>query len=118
MEEFLRCIPTVAVMSVIDHEQGLARERLATFLDEGSQVPDDDARIGAGDRELTYLCSFPHRRDNGVIGYVHLFQDSNHVTTKASYFHVAASPDWWPKSCRSLPPQRSTSGRALLRLVS
>lgn len=114
----MRCIPTVAVMSAIDHEQGTARQRLAAFLEETGRVPDDHTRMEIGDRALTYLCSFPHRRDNGVIGYVHLFQHNNRFTAKAAYFHVAATPDWWPEGCRSLPPQRRSNGRALLRLVS
>jgi hypothetical protein len=118
MEELMRCIPTCAVMNAIDREWVAAREQLAAFLESTGPAPDDDARAEAPDSALTYLCSIPCRQSDGVIRYVHLFEQTGPFTTKPVYFHVAASPGWWPEDCRSLPPQHRTSGRAPLSLVS
>jgi hypothetical protein len=118
MEGFMRSIPTFAVMSAIDPEWVAAKERLAAFLEETGLAPDGDGAAEAPENVLTYLCSIPRRQDNGAIHYVHLFQHDDRFMTKPAYFHVAASPGWWPDGCRSLPPQRRTGGRALLRLVS
>ncbi len=114
----MRCIPTCAVMNAIDREWVAAREQLAAFLEEAGPAPHDEARAETPDSALTYLCSIPSRQGNGVIRYVHLFQQTGRFITKPAYFHVAASPGWWPEGCRSLPPQRRTSGRAPLSLVS
>jgi hypothetical protein len=118
MEELMRCIPTCAVMNAIDREWVAARRQLAAFLEETGPTPDDDARVEAPDSALTYLCSIPCRQSDGVIRYIHLFQQTGRCVTKPAYFHVAASAGWWPEDYRSLPPQRRTSGRAPLSLVS
>jgi hypothetical protein len=118
MEGFMRCIPSFAVMNATDRELAVARQQFTAFLKDAGLLPDHDVPAEASDSALTYLCSIPCRQGDGVIRYVHLFQHDDRFTKKRDYYHVAASPDWWPEGCRSLPPQRRTSGRAPLRLVS
>lgn len=113
----MRCIPTFAVMTAIDQEWAAARERLARFIADDAAAERDTEAL-APDNVLTYLCSIPRRHNNGSIHYVHIFQHEDRFSGKTAYFHVTASPGWWPEGCRSLPPQRRTEGRALLRLVS
>jgi hypothetical protein len=114
----MQCIPTFAVMSPGDPELAAARRRLAAYLEETAAAAgyDEDPswpRPGAS----RYLCSIPLAHDDGTIRYVHVFQHER-LTTAEEFFSVAASPQWWPVGCRSLPPQRRTRGRALLQLVS
>jgi hypothetical protein len=118
MEGFMRCIPCFAVMSVADREWVAARQQTVAFLKENGLTPDGDTPPGMVESALTYLCSIPCRQNNGIIRYVHLFQFHPQLVTKPTYFHVVASPGWWPEVCRSLPPRHRTSGRAPLRLVS
>jgi hypothetical protein len=118
MEGFMRCIPSFAVMNATDREQAVAKEHLVAYLQTASPTPANDPSTTACDDALSYVCSFPWRQDECGIRYVHLFQHQDRFMTKPEYFHVTASPDWWPEGCRSLPPQRRTSGRAPLRLVS
>lgn len=114
----MRCIPCFAVMSVTDIEWVAAKQQIAAFLNENDLAPDRDTLVDTPDNALTYLCSIPCRQEDGVIRYTHLFQYNTRCMTTPTYFHVAASPSWWPTVCRSLPPRRRTSGRAPLCLVS
>lgn len=114
----MRCIPCFAVMNLADRERVAARQQIAALLKEDGSAPDGDTPPETPESALTYLCSIPCRRNNGIIRYVHLFQFHPQLVTKPTYFHVVASPGWWPKVCRSLPPRHRTSGRAPLRLVS
>jgi hypothetical protein len=111
----MRCIPSFAVMSATDREWSTARQQLVAFLNEAGPISGRDAAAEA-DGAVTYLCSIPCRQDGGIIRYAHLFQHNDRLTQEPAYFRVAASPDWWPKGCRSLPPLRRTSERAPLRL--
>lgn len=112
----MRCIPSFAVMSATDREWAAARQQLVAFLTEASPVSDHDRAAEESNGALTYLCSIPCRQDDGIIRYAHLFQHNDRLTQEPAYFRVAASPDWWPQGCRSLPPLRRTSDRAPLRL--
>jgi hypothetical protein len=117
MEGFMRCIPSFAVMNTTDRERAVAQGQLVAFLKE-TDPSWDDPGPEAAENALTYLCSIPYRQDDGAIRFAHLFQRDDPFGTKPEYFHVTASPEWWPQGCRSLPPQQRTSGRAPLRLVS
>jgi hypothetical protein len=118
MEGFMRCIPSFAVMNATDREQAVAKDHLVAYLQEASPTLANDPSRTASESTLRYVCSFPWRQDDDGIRYVHLFQHHDRFMAKPEYFHVTASANWWPKNCRSLPPQCRTSGRAPLRLVS
>jgi hypothetical protein len=118
MEGFMRCIPSFAVMNATDREHVVAKEQLVAYLRDSNLAAANGLAVAECDSALTYLCSIPYRQDDGVVRYVHLWQHDDRFMTKPEYFHVTASPDWWPEGCRSLPPQHRTSGRAPLRLVS
>ena len=113
----MRCVPSFAVMNATDREWAVAKDQLVAFLMESNPTP-NDSESELPDTAMTYLCSIPYRQDDGAIRYVHLFQYQDPFMIKPEYFHVVASPAWWPDGCRSLPPQARTSGRAPLRLVS
>jgi hypothetical protein len=113
----MRCIPSFAVMNATDGEWAVAKAQLVAFLKDTNQSSDDLGSEVPGST-LTYLCSIPYRQDDGAIRYAHLFQHHDPFIREPEYFHVVASPGWWPQGCRSLPPQQRTSGRAPLRLVS
>lgn len=114
----MRCIPSFAVMNATDRELAVAKEHLVAHLQEAGLTPANGSSVTVCDSALSYLCSIPCRQDDDVIRYVHLLQHQDPLMIKPEYFHVTASADWWPENCRSLPPQRRTSGRAPLRLVS
>lgn len=114
----MRCIPSFAVMNATDRERAVAQGHLVAYLQEAGLLTANEPPAAARDSAPSYLCSIPFRQDDDAVRYVHLFQHQDASMIKPEYFHVTASPDWWPENCRSLPPQHRTSGRAPLRLVS
>jgi hypothetical protein len=113
----LTAIPTHVVLTPADGELAAAWLRLVQHLRRRKLGDGDPVQRHRGE-EWRYLCSVPHRRDDGTIAYLHVFGHGCHPSTAAPMTAaVLASEGWWPTHQHILDPGRTwRAGR--LRVVS
>ena len=109
----MRCIPTYVRVPPKDPERVRALCALVVELC-ARHLADEE-----GHRHWQYLCSTPFGREDGSVGYLHVFRHASHPTTgEPLTLGIAAARSWWPhEGCEILSPPRSRT-KAQLRLVS